>query len=191
MTTPLFDAMVKTVSTELLLPRPAEGEDATAQLSDGGGDEITAELASVRPSPSSSSSGAEETAVTVGVPAGLEAAAAEWALDMLQGGGGGGGGAGAGGPRHVHPSLAALAAWRHAQLLTALPRRETEARAWAAAGARLWRRAGGGGGDNGGGGDGGLADVLGALDCRTGRSLSREGGTVSMLCRRMFVVEGA
>jgi hypothetical protein len=87
------------------------------------------------------------------------------------------------GPHSVHPSLGALAAWRYAQLLTALPRRETEARAWAAAGERLWRR-GAGKGDS-------LAATLGDLDCRTGRSASREGGIVSLLCRRLVLVEGA
>jgi len=132
-------------------------------------------------------------------------------------GGGGGGtteslstpaaGAGAAGPRPVHPSLAALAAWRYAQLLTALPRRGTEAAAWAAAGERHWRQqqrqraaaaaspaaaaaAPASAGEVGGGdvGQGGPADALGALDCRTGRSLSREGGCVSLLCRRLFLV---
>jgi len=34
-------------------------------------------------------------------------------------------------PRSVHPSLAALLAWRHAQLLTALPKRGGEAELWA------------------------------------------------------------
>jgi hypothetical protein len=122
-------------------------------------------------------------------------------------GGGGGGGAAeedgggaeaAAGPRAVHPSLGALVAWRYAQLLTALPRRETEARAWAAAAERLWR---GRGGCGGGGASssaaaaganaeaGGLASALGALDCRTGRSAAREGGVVSLLGRRLLRVE--
>jgi hypothetical protein len=93
------------------------------------------------------------------------------------------------GPHSVHPSLGALAAWRYAQLLTALPRRETEARAWAAAGERLWRRGQGAGGGEQKGDS--LAGTLGALDCRTGRSASREGGIVSLLCRRLVLVEGA
>ena len=33
-------------------------------------------------------------------------------------------------PLPVHPSLAALLAWRYAQLLTALPKRDSEARQW-------------------------------------------------------------
>lgn len=33
--------------------------------------------------------------------------------------------------RGVHPAAAAALAWRHAQLLSALPRRDTEAGAWA------------------------------------------------------------
>jgi hypothetical protein len=34
-------------------------------------------------------------------------------------------------PCPVHPTLAALLAWRHAQLLTALPKRGREAEQWA------------------------------------------------------------
>jgi hypothetical protein len=138
--------------------------------------------------------------------AGVEAAIGGGGRGGGGGEGGGGGGDGsssgpssssssAGGPRVVHPSLGALAAWRYAQLLTALPKRETEAKAWAAAAGRLWgqqqRRRDEEGGGGGSGDKHDLAPLLGALDCRTGKSASREGGIVSLLCRRLFVVEGA
>ena len=34
------------------------------------------------------------------------------------------------GPAKVHPSVAALLAWRYAQLLAALPKRKTETKVW-------------------------------------------------------------
>jgi hypothetical protein len=41
----------------------------------------------------------------------------------------------------LHPSLAAAVSWRHAQLLTALPRREGEAAAWQRYARSLWEAA--------------------------------------------------
>ena len=38
----------------------------------------------------------------------------------------------------IHGSVAAVAAWRYAQLLTALPRRETEALAWQRVAEHQW-----------------------------------------------------
>ena len=44
-------------------------------------------------------------------------------------------------PAQAHPSVGALLAWRYAQLLTALPRRGTEAATWARLGRALFEEA--------------------------------------------------
>lgn len=44
-------------------------------------------------------------------------------------------------PQGVHSSAAAALAWRHAQLLSALPKRDTEAAAWAHTAHKLFEAA--------------------------------------------------
>ena len=66
-------------------------------------------------------------------------------------------------PRGVHPAAAAALAWRHAQLLSALPRRETEAAAWAHTGRALLDATPSGFGDD-------IEDAFGGLQVRMGRS---------------------
>ncbi len=44
-------------------------------------------------------------------------------------------------PRPVHPTLAALLAWRYAQLLSALPKRNAEAELWGSHARELFKAA--------------------------------------------------
>ena len=79
----------------------------------------------------------------------------------------------------VHPNVAALAAWRYAQLLTALPRRETEAQGWHRLAKDLYD-------------DAPLRRVLepasafGTLDMLTGKGTSGYGVVLDLLTRRVL-----
>lgn len=77
-----------------------------------------------------------------------------------------------------HPSLAAAIAWRYAQLLTALPQRETEAAAWADAAADR------------GGGRAALEAALGGLPALTGQGDKGAGVVVDGACRRALPALG-
>lgn len=96
----------------------------------------------------------------------------------------------------LHPSLHALLAWRHCQLLSALPNRGGEADAWGDAAHKLWAQAHsnrGGGGNGGGGGDPrsisdlpALDAVLGARAALTGQGSHGGGWVASLLARRLL-----
>ena len=84
-----------------------------------------------------------------------------------------------------HPSLAAAMAWRHGQLLTALPNRGSEAAAWGTAARQLWGQAGWPQGDNGSNSSTCEA-VLGDLAALTGKGHHGSGALVSLFWRRLF-----
>ena len=81
----------------------------------------------------------------------------------------------------AHPSAAALLAWRHAQLLTALPRRGAEAERWHDLAGDLARR---------GGVPAPLLDVLGPLDLLKGtaKGVAFPGMLLSVPSRRAFPI---
>ena len=82
----------------------------------------------------------------------------------------------------IHPSLGALLAWRYCQLLTALPRRGTEAAGWERL-ARAFHEAPLGG--LVGGGVGSTPEVLyGALTALKGEGPPGRGVVLDMACRR-------
>lgn len=78
----------------------------------------------------------------------------------------------------VHPSMGALLAWRYCQLLTAMPRRGTEAAAWEKLARALHEEAP----------IGGLGSapetVFGTLDALTGKGQAGRGVVVDLMCRR-------
>jgi len=86
----------------------------------------------------------------------------------------------------LHPSLHAALAWRHCQLLNALPNRGGEAAAWEACARDLWARWPAAAASSSG-----LEVVLGDKNALTGKG--QHGGTwvVSLLARRLLVAGGA
>ena len=91
-------------------------------------------------------------------------------------------------PHHsscVHPSVASALAWRHAQLLSALPRREREAAELADAAARIAARACSSSSSL----DecrSSLEDSMGTLDALTGRGRRGRGVVVDAAARRVL-----
>jgi len=107
---------------------------------------------------------------------------------LLSAGGAGGGADAAAhraalGPRPlpVHGSLAAALCWRNAQLLTALPKRDSEAGAWSGAARALWPA-------GGGGNAAGLQGALGTAELYTGRGQPGAGAVVSLQLRRLLLL---
>ncbi|KAI3426166.1 hypothetical protein D9Q98_008543 [Chlorella vulgaris] len=80
----------------------------------------------------------------------------------------------------VHTSVGALLAWRYCQLLTAMPRRTTEAASWEKLGRALHEDA-----PIGGLGDSPEA-VLGTLNALTGKGQAGRGVVLDMMCRRVL-----
>ena len=86
--------------------------------------------------------------------------------------------------RHsVHPSVASALAWRHAQLLTALPQRGREAAELAEAAARIEETARATTSDSS---RSSLEDSLGTLDALTGRGRKGRGVVVDAAARRVL-----
>lgn len=86
----------------------------------------------------------------------------------------------------LHPSLHAALAWRHCQLLSALPNRGGEAAAWEGAARELWGRCpaliGGSGGS--------IEGVLGDVAALKGQGSHGGGAVASLLARRLLVCGG-
>lgn len=78
----------------------------------------------------------------------------------------------------VHGSLASAAAWRYAQLLSALPKRDTEASAWQGLAVGHWQRVHGGTQSNE------LDKVLGPLDLLKGGRDESPGIIVDLMLLR-------
>jgi hypothetical protein len=95
--------------------------------------------------------------------------------------------AGWAGGRLAHPSLLAALAWRHAQLLDALPpSRAGEGQVWQRCAEQLWRRAG----PPYEGAEGGVAGVLGELGVLKGKAAAGSGALLSLGSRRLLLVAG-
>lgn len=85
----------------------------------------------------------------------------------------------------VHSSLLAALAWRHAQLLAALPpSRASEAQLWRGCAEQLWEQAGGPYSSC----EGGAAAVLGSLDTLKGQGSGGSGALLSLAARRLLLV---
>ncbi|KAK9844083.1 hypothetical protein WJX81_004209 [Elliptochloris bilobata] len=88
-------------------------------------------------------------------------------------------------PRCVHPAAAAALAWRHAQLLSALPKRETETDAWAQTGQALFGAVPNGFGDE-------IEEAFGGLEgLRAGGGGLGAGYVVDVTLRRALVCRAA
>lgn len=79
--------------------------------------------------------------------------------------------------RRQHDSLACLLAWRYAQLLAVLPKRETEARHWKLQAEQLLASAGLGYG---------IEVVLGALEALKGKGSEPQGTFIDTSTRRVI-----
>jgi hypothetical protein len=87
-------------------------------------------------------------------------------------------------PHGCHASCAAHVAWQHAQLLTALPKRSTEAQQWADVGHKLWEVSQSG--QNNDGMDGRIENVFGDLEAFTGKGRRGKGHVIVFLLGRMY-----
>jgi hypothetical protein len=88
-------------------------------------------------------------------------------------------------PHGCHASCAAHVSWLYAQLLTALPKRDTEAGQWADVARALWRSAHHGQGyDNGT--ESGIESAFGDLDALTGKGQRGKVHVLVLLLGRVY-----
>lgn len=83
-------------------------------------------------------------------------------------------------PLACHASLAAALCWRYCQLLSALPNRGSEVRAWRSAAAAFWARCGAARR---------LDGVLGSLDLYKGKGPTGSGALVSLQLRTLVLLD--